>query len=189
MTIKILYCGICHSDLHAARNDWGNTVYPIVPGHEITGIVTAVGSNVKGFKVGDPAGVGCLVGACHSCELCQDNLENYCSKLVFTYNGVDKDGSITYGGYSDFIVVHNRYAVQFPEKLPLDGGAPLLCAGITVYSPMKYYGMTEPGKRLGVVGLGGLGHMAVKFGKAFGLKVTVISTSPNKEKEAKESLG
>ncbi|PSD91428.1 hydroxyacid dehydrogenase, partial [Acinetobacter baumannii] len=147
------------------------------------------GSNVKGFKVGDHAGVGCLVGACHSCELCQDNLENYCSKLVFSYNGVDKDGSITYGGYSDFIVVHNRYAVHFPKKLALDGGAPLLCAGITVYSPMKYYGMTEPGKRLGVVGLGGLGHMAVKFGKAFGLKVTVISTSPSKEKEAKESLG
>ncbi|KAH9289014.1 hypothetical protein KI387_033131 [Taxus chinensis] len=189
VTIKILYCGICHTDLHHARNAWGISVYPVVPGHEITGIVTAVGSNVKGFTVGDRAGVGCLAGACNSCDLCQDGLENYCDKYVFTYNSVDTDGTVTRGGYSNFIVIHNRYAVHFPEKLAMDAGAPLLCAGITIYSPMKFYGMTEPGKRLGVVGLGGLGHMAVKFGKAFGLKVTVISTSPHKEKEAKECLG
>uniref|UniRef100_A0A0D6QSZ8 Enoyl reductase (ER) domain-containing protein n=1 Tax=Araucaria cunninghamii TaxID=56994 RepID=A0A0D6QSZ8_ARACU len=189
VTIMILYCGICHTDLHQSRNDWGTTSYPIVPGHEITGVVTAVGSNVKNLKAGDRAGVGCMVGACHNCEHCEDGNENYCEKYIFTYNSVDSDGSITFGGYSNFIVVHQRYAVHIPEKLAMDAAAPLLCAGITVYSPMKFYGMTEPGKRLAVVGLGGLGHMAVKFGKAFGLHVTVISTSPEKEAEAKVRLG
>ncbi|XP_031500447.1 probable mannitol dehydrogenase isoform X1 [Nymphaea colorata] len=189
VTLKILYCGICHSDLHAVRNEWGNTIYPIVPGHEIIGAVTEVGTNVADFKVGDIAGVGCLVGACHTCESCESDLENYCPQPILTYNSIVPDGTITYGGYSDHIVVPRRYAVRVPEGLPLAAAAPLLCAGITVYSPMKHYGMTEPGRHLGVVGLGGLGHVAVKIGKAFGLKVTVISTSPAKEKEAMQGLG
>ncbi|KAH9323831.1 hypothetical protein KI387_018470, partial [Taxus chinensis] len=194
VTIKILFCGVCHTDLHFSRNDWGNTTYPIVPGHEIAGTVTAVGSKSEGlFKVGDRVGVGCLVGACnsHTCEACSEDLQNYCEKLILTYNGVYHDGAPTYGGYSNMIVVNYRYVMRFPEKLPLDAGAPLLCAGITVYSPMKYYGMMEApeGKHLGVVGLGGLGHVAVKFGKALGMKVTVISTSSHKEREAKELLG
>uniref|UniRef100_A0A0D6R301 Enoyl reductase (ER) domain-containing protein n=1 Tax=Araucaria cunninghamii TaxID=56994 RepID=A0A0D6R301_ARACU len=192
VTIKILYCGICHTDLHFSRNDWGNTVYPIVPGHEIAGVVTSLGSKAKGsFKVGDKVGVGCLVGSCSSCEACEQGLENYCEKSILTYNGFNPDGTLTFGGYSNMIVVNHRFVVKFPENLPLDAGAPLLCAGITIYSPMKYYGMTDgsQGKRLGVVGLGGLGHVAVKFGKAFGMHVTVISTSPHKEKEAKELLG
>eukprot|EP01018_Ginkgo_biloba_P018517 Gb_00672 [translate_table: standard] len=190
VTIKILYCGICHTDLHQSKNDWGTTMYPIVPGHEITGIVTEVGKSAKeSFSVGDRVGVGCLVGACHACDACNEGLENYCDKGIMTYNSIYWDGTPTFGGYSNMIVVHQRYVVHIPENLPMDAGAPLLCAGITVYSPMKYFGMDRPGKHLGVVGLGGLGHMAVKFGKAFGMKVTVISTSPNKEKEAKERLG
>ncbi|CAN6452601.1 unnamed protein product [Victoria cruziana] len=189
VTLKILYCGICHSDLHAVRNEWGNSMYPLVPGHEIIGEVTEVGAKVTGLKVGDIAGVGCLVSACHTCESCEGDLENYCNRLVWTYNSIDHDGNVTYGGYSDRIVVHRRYAVRVPEGLSLAGAAPLLCAGITVYSPMKFHGMTEPGRHLGVVGLGGLGHVAVKLGKAFGLKVTVISSSPAKENEAIQGLG
>jgi cinnamyl-alcohol dehydrogenase len=156
--------------------------------HEIVGEVTKIGNNVKNFKVGDKVGVGVMVESCQTCENCQQDLENYCPKLVFTYNSPYK-GTRTYGGYSDFVVVHQRYVLQFPANLPLAAGAPLLCAGITVYSPMIYYGMTEPGKHLGVAGLGGLGHVAIKFGKAFGLKVTVISTSPNKKSEAIDKLG
>ena len=156
--------------------------------HEIVGVVTKVGNNVKKFRVGDNVGVGVIVESCQTCENCNQDLEQYCPKPVFTYNSPYK-GTRTNGGYSDFVVVHQRYVVQFPDNLPLDAGAPLLCAGITVYSPMKYYGMTEPGKHLGVAGLGGLGHVAIKFGKAFGLKVTVISTSPNKETEAIDKLG
>ncbi|KAK6922875.1 Alcohol dehydrogenase-like, C-terminal [Dillenia turbinata] len=189
VTVKIFYCGVCHSDLHVAKNEWGFTNYPIVPGHEIVGIVTKVGKQVQKFRVGDKVGVGVLVGSCKSCEGCQQDLENYCPQLVFTYNSIDCDGTKTYGGYSDVIVVHQRYVLRFPDNLPSDAGAPLLCAGITVYSPMKYYGMTEPGKHLGVAGLGGLGHVAVKFGKAFGLKVTVISGSQSKEVEAINRLG
>ncbi|GAB4828371.1 Probable cinnamyl alcohol dehydrogenase 6, variant 2 [Ancistrocladus abbreviatus] len=190
VTIKILYCGICHTDLHHVRNDWGITMYPIVPGHEITGVITKVGSNVKKFKVGDNAGVGCLAASCLECEFCKDSQENYCDKIQFTYNGVFWDGSVTYGGYSTMLVSDHRYVVHVPESLPMDGAAPLLCAGITVFSPMKDNKMLEsPGKKLGVVGLGGLGHVAVKFGKAFGLHVTVISTSASKEMEAKQRLG
>ncbi|KAL0424467.1 UNVERIFIED_CONTAM: putative mannitol dehydrogenase [Sesamum radiatum] len=189
VTIKILYCGICHSDLHTAKNEWGFTKYPVVPGHEIVGLVTKTGSNVERFKVGDRVGVGVLVGSCRTCDICQQDLENYCRKMIFTYNSTDKDGTRTYGGYSDIIVVDQHFVLHFPDNLPSDAGAPLLCAGITVYSPMKYYGMTEPGKHLGVAGLGGLGHVAVKCGKAFGLKVTVISTSPKKEAEAINKLG
>ncbi|KAF8404740.1 hypothetical protein HHK36_009629 [Tetracentron sinense] len=189
ITLKILFCGICHSDLHAIKNDWGNSVYPIVPGHEIVGVVTEVGRNVAKFKVGDKAGVGCMVGSCGSCDSCAQDLENYCPKIILTYNAVYHDGTTTYGGYSDKLVVEEHFVVRFPANLPLDGAAPLLCAGITVYSPIKYYGLCDPGKHLGVVGLGGLGHVAVKFAKALGAKVTVISTSPNKQKEAIEILG
>ncbi|KAF5480687.1 hypothetical protein F2P56_001418 [Juglans regia] len=189
VTIKILYCGVCHSDLHIVKNDWGFTRFPVVPGHEIVGVVTKTGKNVKKFKVGDRVGVGVLVGSCKKCDSCQQDLENYCPQVIFTYNSLYHDGTITYGGYSDVVVVEERFVLRFPDNLPPDAGAPLLCAGITVYSPMKYYGMTEPGKHLGVAGLGGLGHVAVKFGKAFGLRVTVISTSPKKEDEAINRLG
>ncbi|CAN1356528.1 Probable cinnamyl alcohol dehydrogenase 9 [Linum perenne] len=173
VTIKIHYCGICHSDLHFLKNEWGFTRYPLVPGHEIVGIVTKSGPNVTKFKPNDRVGVGVMVGSCKSCDYCNQDLENYCPQMVFTYNATDADGSWTYGGYSDTIVVNQRFVVRFPDALPFDAGAPLLCAGVTVYSPMKY----------------GLGHVAVKIGKAFGLKVTVISSSPGKESEAVERLG
>ncbi|KAM7261598.1 hypothetical protein ACFE04_020675 [Oxalis oulophora] len=186
---KVMYCGICHSDVHMVKNEWGSTIYPVVPGHEIVGIVTEVGSNVRKLKVGDRVGVGCMVESCHSCQSCDDNLENYCSKMVLTYGSKNLDGTITYGGYSDFMVADEHFVVRIPDNLPLDASAPLLCAGITVYSPLKYYGLDKPGMNIGVVGLGGLGHVAVKFAKAMGLKVTVISTSPNKKKEAIECLG
>ncbi|KAJ8765636.1 hypothetical protein K2173_014758 [Erythroxylum novogranatense] len=186
---KVLYCGICHSDLHNVKNDWGFSKYPLVPGHEIVGEVTEVGSKVKKFKVGDKVGVGCMVGACHSCENCTNDLENYCPKLILTYCSTYYDGTATYGGYSDHMIANERYIVRFPDNMPLDSGAPLLCAGITVYSPLKYYGLAEPGKHVGIVGLGGLGHVAVKFAKAFGAKVTVISTSPSKKDEALKHLG
>ncbi|XP_042506930.1 probable mannitol dehydrogenase [Macadamia integrifolia] len=157
--------------------------------HEIVGVVTEVGSKVTKYKVGDKVGVGCMVGACHSCDNCKNDLENYCPKMIQTYNWTNVDGTKTYGGYSDFMVANERYIVRMPENMPLDAGAPLLCAGITVYSPMKYYGLCSPGMHLGVVGLGGLGHVAVKFGKALGMKVTVISTSIGKKEEALERLG
>lgn len=190
LTIEVLYCGICHTDLHQVRDDWGTTMYPIVPGHEITGIITKVGSNVSNFKVGDRAGVGCLAASCLNCEYCKDGQENYCDQLQFTYNGIFWDGSITYGGYSKFLVADHRYVVRIPENLPMDAAAPLLCAGITVFNPLKDNNLLDsPGKRIGIVGLGGLGHVAVKFGKAFGHHVTIISTSSSKEKEAKERLG
>ncbi|KAK4789868.1 hypothetical protein SAY86_017172 [Trapa natans] len=190
VTVKIQYCGVCHSDLHMIKNDWGVANYPLVPGHEIVGVVTMIGCQVSEFKVGDRVGVGVIVDSCRSCESCHQDLENYCPQAVFTYNSfLLKDMSKTYGGYSDFIVVDRRFVVRFPDGLPPDAGAPLLCAGTTVYSSMKYYGVTEPGKHLGVCGLGGLGHIVVKMGKAFGLKVTVISSSPNKEAEAVERLG
>ncbi|XP_057531020.1 probable cinnamyl alcohol dehydrogenase 9 [Amaranthus tricolor] len=189
VTIQIQFCGVCHSDLHTLKNEWGFTRYPIVPGHEIVGIVTEIGNNVKKFEAGQRVGVGVMVGSCEKCESCEQDLENYCPRMVFTYNAMDKDGSRTYGGYSDVIVVNQRFVLSIPDNLPSDATAPLLCAGITVYSSIKYYGMAVPGKHLGVCGLGGLGHVAVKFGKAFGLKVTVISTSPKKEDEAINRLG
>ncbi|KAG6498514.1 hypothetical protein ZIOFF_038232 [Zingiber officinale] len=189
VTIKILYCGICHSDLHYAKNEWSNTIYPVVPGHEIAGVITEVGQNVQNFKVGEKVGVGCIVNSCRSCQNCNRDYENYCPRVILSYNSLDVDGTMNYGGYSNMIVVNQHFVIHFPENMPLDKGAPLLCAGITVYSPMKEHGLDVPGKHLGVVGLGGLGHVAVKFGKAFGMKVTVISTSPKKEKEAIERLG
>ncbi|KAA8549593.1 hypothetical protein F0562_001389 [Nyssa sinensis] len=186
---KVLYCGICHSDLHSVKNEWGVSQYPLLPGHEIVGVVTEVGSKVQTFKVGDKVGVGCMVGSCHSCDDCTNNLENYCPKVILTYNSIYNDGTPTYGGYSDIMVADEHFVVRWPDNLPLDAGAPLLCAGITTYSPLKYFGLDKPGMHVGVVGLGGLGHVAVKFAKAFGVKVTVIRTSPNKKKEAIEHLG
>ncbi|XP_071735089.1 mannitol dehydrogenase-like [Rutidosis leptorrhynchoides] len=185
---KVLYCGICHSDLHFAKNEWGMTTYPIVPGHEIVGVVTEVGSKVEKFKVGDNVGVGCFVGSCNACENCADNLESYCPKQILTYGFPYFDGTRTYGGYSDHMVADEHFVLRWPENLPLDSGAPLLCAGITTYSPLRYFGLDKPGMKVGVVGLGGLGHVAVKMAKAFGAEVTVFSTTSAKKQEALEGL-
>ncbi|KAL8144188.1 hypothetical protein V2J09_017220 [Rumex salicifolius] len=189
VSFKVLYSGICHSDLHYIKNEWHNAVYPAVPGHEIVGEVTEVGSKVTKFKVGDKVGVGCMVGSCHSCDNCANHLENYCPNMILTYGSHYHDGTLTYGGYSDTMVVHEHFAVRIPEGVPIEAAAPLLCAGITVYSPLKYYGLDRPGLHVGVVGLGGLGHMAVKFAKALGVKVTVISTSLGKKDEVVSRLG
>ncbi|KAB8110404.1 hypothetical protein EE612_047630, partial [Oryza sativa] len=189
VTIKVLYCGICHTDLHVVKNDWGNAMYPVVPGHEIVGVVTGVGAGVTKFKAGDTVGVGFFVGSCRTCDSCGKGYENYCPTMVITSNGKDYGGAATQGGFSDAIVVNEHYVLRVPAGLPLDGAAPLLCAGVTVYSPMVIHGLNAPGKHVGVVGLGGLGHVAVKFAKAFGMRVTVISTSPGKRREALEHLG
>ena len=181
----ILYCGICHTDLHFIRNDFGMSIFPLVPGHEIVGKVTAVGNHVKKFKVGDLIGVGCLVDSCRECENCKEGLEQYCPTGLYTYSGLEKDGKTpTYGGYSNKIVVDENYVLKVSEKLPLERVAPLLCAGITTYSPLRYW-KVGPGKKVAVVGLGGLGHMAVKFAVSFGADVTVLSTHPSKEADAK----
>ncbi|KAJ7943759.1 putative Alcohol dehydrogenase [Quillaja saponaria] len=189
VTFRVLYCGICHSDLHSLKNEWGFSTYPLLPGHEVVGVVTEVGSKVQKFEVGDNVGVGCMVGSCLSCESCANDLENYCPKLILTYGAKNIDGTITYGGYSDIMVTDEHFVVRIPDNMPLDAAAPLLCAGITVYSPLRYFGLDKPGLHVAVVGLGGLGHVAVKFAKSFGAKVTVISTSPHKMKEAIENLG
>jgi D-arabinose 1-dehydrogenase-like Zn-dependent alcohol dehydrogenase len=157
--------------------------------HEFVGEVTEVGTKVKKVKVGDKVGVGGVIGSCHSCDNCKNDLEVYCPEMILIYSSFYSDGTITYGGYSDTMVANERYIIHFPENIPLGVGAPLLCAGITVYSPLKYFGFVEPGKHIGVVGLGGLGHLAVKFAKAFGAKVTVISTSISKKDEALKHLG
>nr|KYP36045.1 putative mannitol dehydrogenase [Cajanus cajan] len=174
---KVLYCRICHSDLHKLKNEWSDSIYPLVPGREIVGEVREVGSKVEKLKVGDKVAVGCLVGWCHTCENCVKNLENYCQKAIPTYGAEYEDGSMSYGGFSDLMVADQHFVVAIPNGLPLDAAAPLLCAGITVYGPLRCFGLHKPGMHLGVVGLGGLGHLAVKFAKALGLKVTVISTS------------
>jgi alcohol dehydrogenase (NADP+) len=185
VAIDILYCGVCHSDLHQVRNEWGGTIYPIVPGHEIVGRVTEVGSHVKKFKAGDLAGVGCLVDSCRECDNCKQGLEQYCSNgSVGTYSSREKDGSITYGGYSKHIVVTEGFVLKVSEKLPLHAVAPLLCAGITTYSPLRHWKVGK-GDKLGIVGLGGLGHMAVKLGASFGAEVTMLSHSPSKEQDAR----
>ncbi len=185
--IEILYCGICHSDLHSVRNEWSEfmpTVYPIVPGHEIVGRVTRVGSAVTRYKAGDLAAVGCLVDSDRTCPNCQAGLENFCPNLTLTFNSPDKHlGGVTYGGYSDSIVVDERFVLSVPTNLDLAGAAPLLCAGITTYSPMRHWGVAE-GKKVGVVGLGGLGHMGVKFARALGAHVVVFTTSPHKMEDA-----
>ena len=183
--IDIQYCGVCHSDLHQTRNEWSNTTYPVVPGHEIIGKVVAVGSEVTKFKPGDTAGVGCLVDSCKDCSECQADLEQYCDYAVYTYNSADSyTGKSTYGGYSNNIVVRDDFVLHIPENLDMAATAPLLCAGITTYSPMRHWNVSR-GQKLGVVGLGGLGHMAVKFGRAFGAHTVLFTTSPGKVEDAK----
>ena len=183
--IAILYCGVCHSDLHTARNDWGGTMYPAVPGHEIVGRITKVGSEVRKFRVGDLAGVGCLVDSCQTCESCKKDLEQYCENgWVGTYNGADKHlGGQTFGGYSEKIVVDEHYVLKVPTNLDLAAVAPLLCAGITTWSPLRHWNVGKDSK-VAVVGLGGLGHMAIKLAKGMGADVTLFSRTPGKEKDA-----
>lgn len=185
--IEILYCGVCHSDLHAGRNDWGGTKYPIVPGHEIIGKVVGVGQTVTKFKVGDKIGVGCLVDSCRDCTSCKEGLEQYCENgSVGTYNGKDTIlGGHTLGGYSERIVVDEAFALKIPENLELSKVAPLLCAGITTYSPLKHW-KVKKGDRVGVIGLGGLGHMGIKLAHAMGAEVVMITTSPEKGQDAKQ---
>lgn len=184
--IEILYCGICHTDIHQVRDEWGGSVYPMVPGHEIVGRVTRVGSSVKRFHSGDLAGVGCFVDSCRTCASCKAGLEQYCERGPnFTYNSLEKDGKTpTYGGYSSQIVVDENYVLKVPPKLSPANAAPLLCAGVTTYSPLKHFNV-GPGRRVGVVGLGGLGHMAVKLAASMGAEVTVFSTSESKEPDAR----
>jgi alcohol dehydrogenase (NADP+) len=184
--IKILYCGVCHSDLHTVRDEWGGTVYPSLPGHEIVGRVTAIGNQVKGFKVGDVAAVGCLVDSCRTCPECRDHLEQYCQVgSVFTYNSPDKHlGGVTYGGYSGAIVVDEYFVLHVSETLNLAAAAPLLCAGITTYSPLRHWNVGK-GDTVGIVGLGGLGHMGLKFSKALGANTVLFTTSPGKAADAK----
>ncbi|HVD96467.1 MAG TPA: NAD(P)-dependent alcohol dehydrogenase [Candidatus Limnocylindria bacterium] len=184
--IDILYCGICHSDLHLVRNEWGRSIYPMVPGHEIVGRVVGKGNRARRFKKGDLAAVGCFVDSCRKCSNCKDGLQQYCTGgLVLTYNSYEKDGkTITRGGYSTKIVVDEDYVLKVPSNLPLEKVAPLLCAGITTYSPVRHWKIGK-GHRVAVLGLGGLGHMAVKFASAFGATVTVLSGSPNKQRDAK----
>ena len=184
--IQILFCGVCHSDLHFVKNDWGMSTYPLVPGHEIVGKVTAVGDHVKKFKVGDLAGIGCLVDSCRECDNCNDGLEQYCTNgWVGTYGGQEKDGSgATHGGYSKSILAHEDFVLKISEKLDLAATAPLLCAGITTYSPLRHWKVGK-GTRVGVLGLGGLGHMGVKIAVAMGAEVTMLSHTASKEADAK----
>lgn len=183
---KIKYCGVCHSDLHQVRNDWGGSKFPMVPGHEIVGEVIAVGPLVTKFKVGDLAGTGCMVDTCRICSNCKEGIEQYCLNGVsWTYNSKERNGMPTYGGYSDSIVVHEDFVLHMPANLDLAATAPLLCAGITTYSPLMHWNVGM-GHKLGVIGLGGLGHMAVKFGVALGAEVTVLSTSASKQHDALE---
>lgn len=185
--IDITYCGVCHSDIHTARNEWGNSVYPVVPGHEIVGRVLEVGKNVKKFKKGDLVGVGCMVDSCKTCDSCKDHLEQYCENgFTGTYNSSDKHlkGQRTYGGYSTSIIVNNEFILSVPANIDEKAVAPLLCAGITTWSPLKHW-KVKKGDKVGVVGLGGLGHMGVKFANALGAHVVMITTSPEKAKDAK----
>jgi uncharacterized zinc-type alcohol dehydrogenase-like protein len=189
IVIDIKFCGICHSDIHQARGEWSaampETIFPMVPGHEIAGIVKAVGSKVTKYKVGDHVGVGCFVDSCRTCEYCKRDLEQFCNvRTVLTYNARDLEEKPTYGGYSQGIVVDEKYAVRIPDNLPLDAAAPLLCAGITLYSPLRNWG-AGPGKKVAIVGLGGLGHMGVKLAHAMGAEVTVLSQSLSKQADGK----
>ena len=187
VVIKIAFCGVCHSDLHQVRNEWRNTVYPCIPGHEIVGHVESVGASVTRFKVGDAVGVGCLVGSCRTCSACQKGFENYCEKgFNGTYNGVDPIiGGPTFGGYSDKIVVDQHFVLTIPEGMDLAAAAPLLCAGITTYSPLRHW-KVGPGQKVGIVGLGGLGHMGLKIAHAMGARVVLFTTSAGKAEDAKK---
>ena len=184
--MKILYCGICHSDLHQIKNDFGHTMFPIVPGHEIVGRVTKVGDQVKKFKVGDLSAVGCIVDSCGKCEYCEEGLEQFCETgVTFSFNSPDKYlGGATYGGFSETYVCNEDYVLHVPDTLDLAGAAPLLCAGITVYSPLKHW-QASPGKKVGILGIGGLGHLAIRIAKAMGAHVVVFTTSPSKVEDAK----
>ena len=189
VVIEILYCGICHSDLHTVRDDWASwfpTIYPVVPGHEIIGRVTSVGKDVKRFKAGDHVGVGCMVDSCQKCSACEQGLEQHCKEIAtFTYNAIDRrDRMPTYGGYSEKIVVTEKFVLKVPDGLDLKGAAPLLCAGITTWSPLRHW-KVEKGSKVAVIGLGGLGHMALKLAKALGAEVTLFTRTPDKEKEAR----
>ncbi len=183
--IEILYCGICHTDLHQARNHWGGSMYPMVPGHEIVGRVTRVGAQVKKFKVDDFAGVGCMVDSCRRCSACEAGLEQYCEETpTWSYNAKERGtGAMTYGGYSERVVVEERFVVKIPSSLDLQAVAPLLCAGITTYSPLRHWKVGKD-QKVGIIGLGGLGHMGVKLAKAFGARVVMVTSSPEKGKDA-----
>jgi len=184
--INILYCGVCHSDVHTARSEWGPTIYPCVPGHEIVGKVVSVGDHVNKFKVGDVVGVGCMVDSCRDCQYCKEGLEQYCEPgMTGTYNSPDKHfpGNLTFGGYSESIVVDENFVLRIPENLDLAATAPLLCAGITTYSPLRHWNV-GPGKKVGIVGIGGLGHMGIKIAKAMGAHVVAFTTSESKFEEA-----
>jgi uncharacterized zinc-type alcohol dehydrogenase-like protein len=184
--IRILYCGVCHSDLHMARNDWGWTFYPVVPGHEIVGRVVGVGADVTRFRPGDAVGIGCMVDSCQTCAACEQGLEQYCAAgNTMTYGSLDRhDGRPTYGGYSEKIVASDKFVVKVPEGLDLAGAAPLLCAGITTWSPLRHW-KVGPGSKVAVVGLGGLGHMGIKLARALGAEVTLLTRSPGKEADAR----
>ena len=186
--IKITHCGVCHSDIHTARNEWGGSTYPVVPGHEIIGRVTAVGKNVHNFTEGDIVGVGCLVDSCQTCAQCKNDLEQFCENgATFTYNSADKhlEGQQTYGGYSTDVVVNKEFVLHIPKNLDPAGSAPLLCAGITTWSPLSHW-KVKKGDKVGVIGLGGLGHMGIKFANALGANVVMITTSPSKAEDAKK---
>jgi len=193
VTFDLKYCGICHTDVHYANNDMGSTKYPCVPGHELAGVVSAVGANVTKFKVGDRVGVGCIVDSCLACDSCHEGLEHFCDKgMTMTYDADIKHGHIstdsgyTYGGYSASQTVNQRYLVKIPEGFPLEAAGPIFCAAITMYSPLNHWGALNGGKKVGIIGIGGLGQMGVRLAKAMGNEVTAISTSPNKEAAAKE---
>jgi uncharacterized zinc-type alcohol dehydrogenase-like protein len=183
--IQIQFCGVCHTDIHFVRNDWGMSLYPLVPGHEIVGVVSGVGEHVKKFREGDRVGIGCLVDSCRVCDNCNEGLQQYClNGMTLTYNSLEKDGkTVTFGGFSNQIVVDQDFVLKLPESLPLPATAPLLCAGITTYSPLRNWKIGK-GHKVGIVGLGGLGHMAVKFAASFGADVTVLSTSEEKKEDA-----
>jgi alcohol dehydrogenase (NADP+) len=185
VVVDIHYCGVCHSDIHQARDEWGKSIFPMVPGHEIVGKVSGLGAQVKKFKMGDQVGIGCFVDSCRVCGPCTSGIEQYCERgLIVTYNGIEKDGKTpTYGGYSTQIVIDENYLLKIPANLPLDKAAPLLCAGITTYSPLRHWNI-KAGNKIAVVGLGGLGHMAVKIANAMGADVTVFSTSDKKKNDA-----
>ncbi len=186
VVVDIQYCGICHTDIHQVGDEWGGSIFPMVPGHEITGIVSKIGSKVTRYKIGDRVGVGCFVNSCRKCEPCKKNLEQYCTDgMVTTYNGTERDGTPTQGGYSTKIVVDENYVLKIPDILSLDRAAPLLCAGITLYSPLRHW-KAGPGKKVAIIGLGGIGHMGVKIAHALGAEVTVLSHSLKKQEDGKK---
>ncbi|KAM7474713.1 hypothetical protein LguiB_021956 [Lonicera macranthoides] len=187
--VKVICCGICHTDIHQIKNDLGMSNYPMVPGHEVVGEVIEVGSDVSKFRVGEYVGVGCIVGSCNSCRPCESDLEQYCNKKVWSYNDVYSDGKPTQGGFAGSMVVHQKFVVKIPEGMDPEQAAPLLCAGVTVYSPLNHFGLKQSGLRGAILGLGGVGHMGVKIAKAMGHHVTVISSSDKKRVEALDHLG